>query len=276
MRVEELSKFVIERHNIYLRRLEGKPKPWTQDPILQKYRFCNVYRELDAVTQWIARNWRNPNKRDPYIWFAMTVARFINLPDTLNELGYPVPWNRKRFLQLLDNRSTLGLSVYNGAYMVRSDPGSKAIYLANLFDNLWNRKDNLTEVFKDSDLINIHFYLTQQRGIGSFMAGQIIADIKYVLPYLDAGDWASFACMGPGSARGLARVLNYPVDYKWKEQEWFTHHTKLCIELNTILPNVKMKRMHAQDVRKCLCEFDKYERARLGEGRPKSLYPGAA
>ena len=32
--------------------------------------------------------------------------------------------------------------------------------------------------------------------------------------------------------------------------------------------------LHAQDVENCLCEFDKYERTRLGEGRPRSLYAG--
>ena len=28
----------------------------------------------------------------------------------------------------------------------------------------------------------------------------------------------------------------------------------------------------AHDVQFCLCEFDKYERVRLGEGRPRALY----
>jgi hypothetical protein len=32
------------------------------------------------------------------------------------------------------------------------------------------------------------------------------------------------------------------------------------------------KPMHAQDLQNCLCEFDKYERARLGEGTPKQIY----
>jgi hypothetical protein len=26
------------------------------------------------------------------------------------------------------------------------------------------------------------------------------------------------------------------------------------------------------DIQNCLCEFDKYERVRLGEGRPRSYY----
>jgi hypothetical protein len=48
--LDRLCYFVRERHNIYLRRKAGKPKPWTEDPILQRNYFCNVYRELDKTT----------------------------------------------------------------------------------------------------------------------------------------------------------------------------------------------------------------------------------
>ncbi len=61
----EFMEFVYERHLIYVRRRDGMPKPWTDDAILQNYRFCNVYRELDTVTQWIAKNWRAPMAEDP-------------------------------------------------------------------------------------------------------------------------------------------------------------------------------------------------------------------
>jgi hypothetical protein len=32
---------------------------------------------------------------------------------------------------------------------------------------------------------------------------------------------------------------------------------------------------HLQDVQNCLCEFDKYERVKYGQGKPRSSYPGA-
>jgi hypothetical protein len=31
-------------------------------------------------------------------------------------------------------------------------------------------------------------------------------------------------------------------------------------------------RLSASDLRSCLCEFDKYERGRLGEGKPKRRF----
>jgi hypothetical protein len=62
--VPELFAFMKERHAIWERKVAGQPKPWTQDPILQSYRFCNVYRELDTVTVWINNNWRTPHYED--------------------------------------------------------------------------------------------------------------------------------------------------------------------------------------------------------------------
>ena len=42
---------------------------------------------------------------------------------------------------------------------------------------------------------------------GGFISGQIVADMKYVAPLRDAPDWWNFAVSGPGSRRGLNRVL---------------------------------------------------------------------
>jgi hypothetical protein len=76
-------------------------------------------------------------------------------------------------------------------------------------------------------------------------------------------------------------VLNQPVDAPWKEARW--HHYLLLLreETNAALAKFRKKGkpddyppLHAQDVQNCLCEFDKYERVRLGEGKPRSTYPG--
>jgi hypothetical protein len=38
------------------------------------------------------------------------------------------------------------------------------------------------------------------------------------------------------------------------------------------LERVGLGDLHAQDLQNCLCEFDKFERARLGEGKPKRKF----
>ena len=69
--IERLFAFAHERYMIYVRKQEGKKPPWTEDPILRDFRFCNIYREDDKVTVWIRENWRNPHTDDQELWFAM-------------------------------------------------------------------------------------------------------------------------------------------------------------------------------------------------------------
>jgi hypothetical protein len=281
MRTDDLFAFIKERYAILRRRQAGSPKPWTQDPILQGYRFCNVYREDDTVTQWIKANWRDPNTNDPDVWFAMTVARFVNWPDTLAEVGYPAPWTddmAQKFIHVLSDRKEAGKKVFTGAYVIHAVKGSKIGHLAyDVFTPMWERRDYILDGARSCAIFNQR--LMEFEGLGSFMAGQITCDTKYTRLLDTAQDWWDFATPGPGSRRGLARVTNRPVDYRWKDEEWLGDLLELKAALSPKFLNANfnnnMPMIHAQDLQNCLCEFDKYERVRLGEGRPRSNYPGA-
>jgi len=279
-----LTGFIVARHGVYVNRQLGKPKPWTNDLILRQYRFCNVYRELDKVTKWIARNWRTPNQDDPHLWFAMLVARYINEPDTLKELGYPVPWNLKLWLRAVEYRKSIGQNVFNAAYIIPPTAGSrtggttvggpKHEALGRFFTYFWEHRNEMKPA-KDQALADYADKLCTVPGMGRFFAGQIIADLKYVPILKKSPDWWTFAVSGPGSRRGLNRVLGRPVNQTWKEIEWFGELTSLRGAVSTVIKNVAaMDAIHAQDMQNCLCEFDKYMRVKLGEGRPKQKYPG--
>lgn len=276
MRVDDLMAFILERHKIWKLKEAGKPKPWTQDIILQSYRFCNVYRELDTVTQWIATNWRERHKDDPHLWFAMCVARLINWPDTLEALGYPVPWRASRFETTLHGRQTRGEKAFGGAYIVSTNGRAmdKAIYLAgHVLNPLWAARTRLAPR-KGDTLAAFHARLMEFDGMGSFMAAQVVADLKYVEPLRSAPDWHTWAASGPGSRRGLNRVLGRPVDKPWRELDWHMALRDLHGAVEARAKKAKLPPIHAQDLQNCLCEFDKYERTRLGEGRPRATYPG--
>ena len=276
MRTDDLADFIFNRHSIWQARQEGHPKPWTGDEILQKYRFCNVYRELDTVTRWIADEWRTPNAGDPDLWFAMAVARWVNWPDTLNEIGYPVPWDPDNFIENIYSRRNRGLKVWTGAYMIgtQGNAKDKPLFIAeNVLQPLWDRREELRprpgmtlEEFA-RPIINI-------KNQGTFMVGQIVADIKYAEPYLlGADDWWTWTVSGPGSRRGLNRVLGRDLTKGWNDKDFRAAMEPLREAVNEELPPW-MPQLHAQDLQNCLCEFDKYERVRLGQGRPRSLYPG--
>jgi hypothetical protein len=278
MSTEKLLYWIAEREQIRIRRASGAPRPWTDDPILAEWSFCNVRREDDRVTRWIATNWRQPHADDPDLWLAMAVARQVNLPDTLAEIGFPLPWVPERFLRVMADRESRGLCCYGPAYKIGTAGlrGAKPDYqVQKVFAPLWARRARLRPVAGDS-LLGFHARLAQCDGLGSFMAAQIVADMKYVAPLKNARDWMTFAASGPGSRRGLNRVLGRPTDAPWKEDAWRAAIHRLHEAVAPELERIGIDQLPAQDLQNCLCETDKYLRAQLGEGKPKRRYAGAA
>src|SRR6218665_2264151 len=49
-------KFAYERQKAFEARAAGLPGPWTDDQIIQEYKFCNVFRAADRVSQYMIRN----------------------------------------------------------------------------------------------------------------------------------------------------------------------------------------------------------------------------
>lgn len=270
MRVNDLVRFIKEREKVRQAKEAGKPRPWTKDPILAKYRFCNVHREDDYVTRWLRYNYYRHLAGDPDIWFAAVVARLFNQPDALYEImPYVLPFKPEKVRAILHKRKAAGLKNFNAAYIVSTNGVAmeKVDYVVTrVLGPLWvDRK-----VFRGVPhcLADFHARLTQYDGLGSFIAAQVIADLKYLPEWRDLYDWDTFAASGPGSRRGLNRICNAPIDKPWTELTW-------RITLRTLQAHVNVRLsepLHAQDLQNCLCEFDKYERARLGEGEPKQIY----
>lgn len=273
MRTADLCRFIKERESIRVKKEAGLPRPWTKDPILGTYRFCNVHREDDAVTRWIAEHWREPGNGYEDLWFAMVVARLFNLPRTLEQvpLEWLVDkWEPNHLRELLKIGRETG-PIFNGAYIVSTNGKSmdKVDYLIDcVLTPMWEVRYNWRPK-AGMKLQLYHSMLMEFDGLGSFMAAQVVADMKYVEPLKSAPDWHDWAASGPGSRRGLNRVCDRPLDQSWPGNTWLLSLQGLHLAVEAKLPLIPM---HAQDLQNCLCEFDKYERARLGEGRPKQIY----
>jgi hypothetical protein len=102
------------------------------------------------------------------------------------------------------------------------------------------------------------------------MAGQIIADLKHTPLLQNAKDWKTWAVPGPGSKRGLNRVLGHDIRANWPNSAFLYALRDLSI---TIQPKLRIPlSLDMQNLQNCLCEFDKWCRAKDGSGKPKQRY----
>jgi hypothetical protein len=267
--LKELINFIAEREAIRQRREAGQPFPWTSNPILRDYRFCNINREHDRVTRGIAALYREPYHEDPNLWFALLVARrAVNWPDTLAELGYPVPWNPEHFKDVIRSRQASGQKAFEAqAYkvMVSGQAGEQAdLITSRVLNPIWERRDYY-QPRKDDTLESFAARLSEGPYMGGFYAGQVIADLKYV-QLKDAPDWWTFAVSGPGSRRGLDRVMGREPRKYWPETAWYAEFCQLYESTQQPIHEVTGLQLHAQDEQNALCEFDKFCRLKNGEG----------
>lgn len=248
------------------------------DPIIAQYRFCNVRRNDDRVTKWIHQNWLDNSAwlgdYDEYLWFAMVVARLFNNEPALEAVQeFVLPFQPTLMKKVLDKRAAKGEKNFNAAYIVSTNGVSmdKVEYLiTRVLKPMWKDREKTSKLIWVGQLANAHIALCNLFGLSSFMAAQVLADLKYAkLPHIWE-DFHTFAASGPGSRRGQNRVMERPADAPWKEMEFRKILSELRDAANARLTG--WEPITAQDIQNCLCEWDKYERVRLGEGRPKQLY----
>lgn len=266
-----LAHWIKEREAIRQKKEAGRERPWTNDPILRRYRFCNVHREDDRVTRWLKHNWRDPHANDPKLWHAMIVARYINWPPTLHAIGYPEPWTQRArgIVQAIRKLQEQHQKIFTGAYIVSTNGAhiDKVSYVMTLFERAWHAQSPIA-----STLAETHKRLLQINGIGSFMAAQIIADLKHTPWLFKAEDWGDWAAPGPGSLRGLSRVRGLGTGSTWRVSAFVPELLKLREELKPLIDERIYARLCLQDLQNCLCEYDKYCRVLYGQGRPRSTY----
>jgi hypothetical protein len=282
MNYDPLFYWVREREQIRVRKANGAPAPYSPDPILATYRFCNVRREDDRGTVWIRENIRGPFAGHRYMWLMLCIARQINWPDTLAELIEKGCWPvGPEFLPVwiaraLNERKSRGEKIYTGAYMI-SAPSTKGadkqVYIADtVCGALWQRREIFEKHFAGTPTLQrTHELITRSDGWGQFMAYQAVVDMRFT-PLLDhAADVSTWAAAGPGTLRGLNRIHGRAVDATTSQAQALT-------EMRAIYKVVQQETgvaMDFSDVPNILCETDKYLRVKNGEGKPRALYvPG--
>jgi nuclear transport factor 2 (NTF2) superfamily protein len=96
---EELNRYCYwqrERESIRIKKESGDvPGPWTDDKILQDFKFCQVFREDDRTTRWFRSHIRENLRNDEDVLMATIIFRWFNLIET----GRTLIENKKQSLQ---------------------------------------------------------------------------------------------------------------------------------------------------------------------------------
>ena len=283
--IDSLLYFVWERETIRLAKEGGwNPDALTNDPVLKKYKFTNIHRRDDRVSQWVIKHLIEPYAKEEDLWFMLLIARLVNWPPTLLALigagvlpCSPETFDAGAFIRTVEGLKTTTPKVYSSAYMVypgKEGYANKSEFIAKRVlgevieraDDIWcslNRPDVDETVERFVEALSSCF------GLSTFMAGQVAADLTYCDQLADAEDLYTYAPIGPGSSKGLNYLHGRRPYASWGQGEF----NKALIDVNDkIATNLRIIDLTLHDVQNVMCEFSKYCRAVLNEGTPKTVY----
>lgn len=285
---ERFAYWIKERHKVYKRKEAGKPKPWTDDEILQSYFFTCPYRENDKTTAWFRETVRESLKTSHRVLMATIIFRWFNRIETgkfLIEYGLLTHWNNRKALKLLKRYREQGNKPFTGAFMINSPPGvPKLNAICERINNVWKDREKIVLACDPSSqdgpkMEHVHNVLTQYPGLGGFMAYEVVCDLRYTYFLHNALDKMTWCNPGPGCIRGLHRLAGNEWKGKGnnatspkKPDRWLDTMETLLLNLNQDLEG--MPKFEMREVEHSLCEWDKYERALWGDGKLKRRYKG--
>lgn len=249
------------RENVRIIKERGEPGPWCNDPIIANNHFCNVRREDDRGTKEIREVVLASGIGASELPWVYTMARMFNHAPTVR-VALQAWLDGVDWLWAVKAYRDSGYKVFNTAYVVSTCGRSmdKVDYVSEVMGAVANA------TIPKSSLARAHSRLMEINGLGSFLAGQVVADLKNDRYLAGAEDWYTWSAIGPGSRKGLRYILPDFVDSQYRQ----------CMEnIYLVMPkDIANMRIHAQDLQNCLCEFSKYMMLKEGTRKRSRPYHG--
>lgn len=270
---EAYWQFAAERHQSFLQRYKGELGPWSDDPILQEYKFCNVFRALDRVSQYMIREvcYGNEFRTPADLLFQIIAFRMFSRIETWESLKTEL--GHAPTLQDLADGSFEGAltelkntkePLYTGAFIICANDafgrGSKYLNHVALFTQMFLTDDLASEILNTESLEEVYELLHQYPLYGDFMSYQTAIDLNYS-EYVNFSE-NDFVVPGPGALRGIKKVFSDLGDYTpaeiihWMVDNQDAEFARFGIQFNGLWG----RKLHAIDVQGLFCETDKYLR----------------
>ena len=267
--IAEFFQTAVEREKIRLARLAGLPGPWTGDRAMSTWFFCNVRREDDRTTQWIAEHVRKPlveRGSGPELITGMAACRWINRVETLERLRSMLAegrWDSEEVRTRLRDVSPL----VGGAYLVKTPDGMNKLEGVIWCVEALRQRAQLMWMHGWRSLAAAHADLMQCPFLGQFMAYEVVSDLRWTPLLSMATDINSWAAAGPGCARGLSWVFHgRPDQYRYTSER---DQRKMTLLMHRLLQESRSvvrwpsgwERWEMREVEHWACEYDKWCRA---------------
>jgi len=271
--------FMESRERIRLKKERGEAWPWCDDPILREFKFTNVKREHDRTTVWMRKNWTGPNTSDSdgNIIFNCALFRYFGTIRCAQIVGWQKSWKPDAAITRIETALSCGESIFTGAYIIptlgKKSPKHRVI-VNEVLTPLWKVREEiglLARSTKSWRIVGERLMTLPGFGGTGFLAKEVLQDVLHTPVLNDAFDRNSWCPIGPGAQRGLNRVMNRDINTRVPFASALSELIELYRRASMSLPSW-MPELELHDIQFQLCEFDKYERTRLGQGRPKSRY----
>ena len=267
--------FAYERQNIFWKKLDGEESPWTEDKILQTYKFCNSYRVIDRVSQYLLKNiiYNGKKYKNEDMIFRIVLFKLFNkestwdlLLDNFEDITLNT-FDIKKYSEVLEEALSTGIKIYNDAYI---SCANKAFGYKRKHDNhlaLLNKmfiEDRMQDKILKCKTMQEAFNIVKSYPlIGNFMAYQLVTDINYS----DVVNWREdeFTVAGPGSLRGIKKCF---IDKGKMNNEdiiryMFEHQDEEFKRLGLEFKRIGNRPLQLIDCQNIFCELDKYCRQAL-------------
>lgn len=296
-----LHRWIVDRYAVHIRKdVEKLPAPWTDNPIIQEFRFTNVRREHDKETKWVIENVCKADMTVANKWMNLILFRMVNKSKTCEHF-MPIDFDRVDWEKINNYVMTApdDYVMFTNAFKTSGVKGAaaKALGHTSAFKDKEHGVPPLISViqycqsiYEKGDLINaicscnnaqqVFQALQGVPGIGYFLAYQIFVDYTYC----PESPWSEneFVVAGPGARRGLDCVfanrdgMTYEESLFWLRDNWQTICDWLQLPWNPDQIFVDLdpedRYMNVMSLQNCHCEISKYIRAVEGSGRPRNKY----
>jgi hypothetical protein len=268
---ETYWRFAAERLAILYRRRHDPVGPWTTDPILRAYRFTNVFRVTDRVSQYLIREiqYRADRSQEPReVLFRTILFKVFNKIETWEALECshgPLSW-RTVDLDAMDHtlsrRRADGHRIYSAAYMMPAPRFGRAIKHSNHLALIARMMaDRLPERLRQApDLRAVYERILAYSGLGRFLAFQYAIDVNYS-SLLDF-DEADFVIAGPGALDGISKCFRKTSGRSPEDIiRWVTDRQEIeFAQRGLYFDGLFGRRLQPIDCQNLFCEVSKYTR----------------